>query len=67
MPLIRVSKHDDKKRVDININAIRMVVDNGQGSPADIVMDDGSTLVVNESAQSVRGYVKKAEANQSED
>lgn len=60
MPLIRTTVNG--KRTDINTASIRKVIDNGQGKPATIVYNDGDEDTVEESAQSVRGYVKKAEA-----
>lgn len=64
---IRVTHKLSGKRVEIALDHITMVHDNGQGQPAELSFRDGASMEVAESGQSIRGYIKKASAGQSED
>lgn len=57
---IRTTRSSDDRRAEVSVEDIRMVIDNGQGNGAEIIFKNGEGMEVNESGQSVRGYIKKA-------
>lgn len=59
---IRTTNANTGKREEININHIVTVTDNGQGQPASLLLDNGDNYEVEQSAQSIRGYIRKAQA-----
>ena len=64
---IRTTNNSNGKRTEIAVNTIAKIIDHGQGLPAELEFRDGTSMEVAESGQSIRGYIKKATAGQSED
>lgn len=62
MSFIRTTNANTGKREEINSAHIITVTDNGQGQPAGLLLTNGDSYEVEQSAQSIRGYIRKAQA-----
>lgn len=55
-------KTDQSSDVNVNVNSIKTFAPNQAGDGSVLSFNDGTSLLVQDSTRSIRGYVKKATA-----